>query len=71
MDADKRKQIFNTICEVVVDQEFVNSQADFYIQNCKVFTDAEENTHEYMKIFEEYVHIVDQAIDSQLSSQYE
>ena len=68
---DVQKQIFNAICEIVVEQDFVQSQADFYIQNCKEFTEDEENKHSYMKIFEEYVYIIDQAIESKLSAQFE
>ena len=69
--SESRNKIFSAICDIVVEQEFVQSQADFYIKNCKVFKDEEENSHEYMKIFEEYVYIIDQAIESKLSSDFE
>ena len=60
-------QIFSSICEIVAEEEFSNGQTDFYIQNCRIFTDQEENKHQYMKVFEEYIYIVDQAIDAKVS----
>ena len=64
-------EIFNSICEIMVDEDFVIGQTDFYIKNCKVFDDEDENKHEYMKIFEEYVYIIDQAIEAKLSNKYD
>ena len=68
---DVLNKIFSTICEIIAEEEFSNGQTDFYIKNCKVFNEDEENKHEYMKIFEEYVYIIDQAIDSKLAEKYD
>ena len=68
---DVLNKIFGTISDIIAEEEFSNGQTDFYIKNCKVFNEDEENKHEYMKIFEEYVYIIDQAIDSKLAEQYD
>lgn len=43
---------------------------DFHVKNCKIFSEEEENKHAYMDVFEEYVKLVDNAIDAQLKLTY-
>ena len=38
----------------------------FFQNNCKAFTDDEENRLEYTKIHEEYIYIIDEGIESKL-----
>ena len=58
--------IFNQVCEIITSEEFSDGQMDFHVKNCKIFTDDEENQHAYMDVFEEYVKLVDNAIDAEL-----
>lgn len=48
----------------MVDPEFNESQLNFYTGNCQVFTDDEENKHEYKDIHEQYILLLEQAIEA-------
>lgn len=50
----------------MTNEDFTNSQMDFYTANCKDFNDDEENKHSYMDIFEKYVKLIDASIDTHL-----
>ena len=43
---------------------------DFHVKKCQVFDADDENKHEHMEIFEEYVKLVDNAIDQDLYKKY-
>lgn len=64
------KDIYQKICEAVVDPDFNEGQMNFFTKNCLKFTDDEENRHEYKEIHEEYISILEQAIEAQLKQTY-
>ena len=43
---------------------------DFHVKKCQIFDADDENKHEYMDVFEEYVKLVDTAIDQDLYKKY-
>ena len=66
METSSKDEIFNAICEIITNEEFTNSQMDFYVANCKDFNDDDENKHSYMDVFEKYVKLIDASIDAHL-----
>jgi len=42
----------------------------FFEKNCSQFSDDEENKLEYTKIHEEYLYIIDEAIESKVREKY-
>ena len=67
---ESKNEIFALVCEIITSEEFTNGQMDFHVKNCKIFNEDEENKHEYMDVFEEYVKLVDNAIDSELYKKF-
>jgi hypothetical protein len=50
----------------VLDPEFNEGQITFFTKNSKQFSDDEENKHVYKEIHEEYIRILELAIDVQI-----
>jgi hypothetical protein len=46
------KDIYLKICDAVVDPDFNEGQMNFFTMNCSIFTNDEENKHEYKDIHE-------------------
>lgn len=67
---DKDTQIFNSVVDAVTQQEFQKATFEFMTKNSGQFDDNEENKLEYTNIYTEYVHILDQMIDSKLKESY-
>ena len=63
-------QIFNTLVDLVTSDSFQTSQAEFFEKHKDQFTDDEENRLEYKEIYENYVFIVDQVIDTKLQGKF-
>jgi len=43
---------------------------DFHVKKCLLFDEDEENKHDYADIFEDYVKLVDNAIDTELYKKF-
>ncbi len=43
MQQDKNSEIFNKICDIVINPEFNEVQINFFQKNCSVFTNDDEN----------------------------
>lgn len=67
---DKNKAIYAKICDLILDPEFNEGQINFFEKNCKQFTDDEENKHIYKEIHEEYIKILELAIEVQIKQTY-
>ena len=68
---ESKNQIFEAVCEIITTEEFANGQMEFHVKNCQVFDEADENKLEYTDIFELYVKMVEDAIDSELYKKFE
>lgn len=68
--SDKNKEIYMKLCDLVLDPEFNEGQQAFFEKNCKSFSDDEENKHIYKEIHEEYIKILEMAIDAQIKQSY-
>ena len=64
------QEIFAKICDLVIDPEFNEGQVNFFSKHCSKFTDDEENRHDYKDIHEEYITILEQAIEAVLKQSY-
>ena len=60
------KEIYAKVCEAIIDPEFNEGQINFFSKHCNTFTDDEENRHEYKEIHEEYITILEVAIEALL-----
>lgn len=58
--------VFNAISELITSTEFNQACVSFLTKHMDVFDEEEENKLEYSTIFEEYVQILEQVIDSKL-----
>lgn len=68
--SQENTQIFETIAELVTGIEFQDACVLFMEKHVEVFDEDEENKLEYSEVFEEYVKILEQIIDSQLFQKY-
>lgn len=60
-------QVFQEISELKADPQIIRGNMDFYEKNADVFDENEdENKLEYMTIYEEYLKINDDVIQSKL-----
>ena len=66
----KNKDIYTKICELVIDPEFNEGQIAFFEKNRHQFNDDEENKHHYKEIHEEYIKMLDLAIEVQIKQTY-
>jgi hypothetical protein len=64
------KEIYAKVCEAIIDPEFNEGQINFFSKHCHTFTDDEENRHEYKEIHEEYITILEVAIEALLKQHY-
>ena len=62
--------VFKTIAELVTATEFQEATYQYLDLHKEVFTDDDENKLEYTPIFENYVNILEQVIDSKLQQSY-
>lgn len=63
MDPLPHKQIFDSISSLIASEDFRSAQMEFVKQKCGVFEDTDENKLEYTPIYEEYLALVEQAIE--------
>ena len=70
-DSDKNLEIFKNIGEIITTQEFNTANADFFSLNASKFDDnADENKHEYMQLFEQYVSMADKILEAKLKQDH-
>ena len=63
--------IFEQISELVSSPDFTEAQMSFFEKHNQIFDEnEEENKHEYKEIFELYLSLMEQLIESQLQQQY-
>ena len=70
MTSEKNLAIYQKLCDLVLDPEFNEGQCAFFEKNHKHFSDDEENKHIYKEIHEEYIKILEMAIDAQIKQSY-
>ena len=68
--SDKNLAIFNEISDYIIDPEFSSAQATFFEKIHDKIEDTEENKLEYTQIFEEYVYILENIIESKLKANH-
>lgn len=54
----------------MADPQFNQAQMEFFTQHNSKFTNADENKLEYTTIHEEYIAIVEEAIESKLAIEF-
>jgi hypothetical protein len=59
----QNKDIYARICDLILDPEFNEGQINFFQKNHLQFSDDEENKHVYKEIHEEYIKILELAIE--------
>ena len=59
----QNQAIYAKLCDLVLDPEFIEGQINFFQTNCNQFSDDEENKHNYKEIHEEYIKILEYAIE--------
>ena len=59
--------VFRALQRLLAQDEFQDARLEFLNANLAKFEDAEENKLEYTSIYEAYVQIMDQLIDSKLA----
>jgi hypothetical protein len=64
------KEIFEGLVDIMTQQEFANSQQEFFDKNAKLFEDTEENKLEYTSIHTEYVYILDEVVEANLREKF-
>jgi hypothetical protein len=68
--SEKSKEIFKSICDLVIKPEFQKDQQGFFDQYSHQFDPKEENKLEYTPIYERYFEIVDKLIEARLIETY-
>jgi ADP-ribosylation factor 2-binding protein len=68
--SNKSKDIFKSICDLVVKPEFLEDQQAFFDKYSDQFDPNEENKLEYTPIYEKYVEIVEKIIEAKLQDNY-
>ena len=63
---DTNTQVFNKICEIVLQPDFSDARFQFFEKNKDTFEDCEENKLEHTNIFKEYIMILEQIIETKL-----
>jgi ADP-ribosylation factor 2-binding protein len=63
-------EIFRTICQLVTRDDFVQAQAEFYKAHSATFEDSDENKLEYTPIYESFVHLLENLIESKLNQEF-
>ena len=64
--SSQNMKVFNSITDVVTKPDFTDSCYQFMDKHKDTFTDDEENKLEYTEIFDQYIKILQQSIDSHL-----
>ena len=64
MEAKRNSEIFGLICNLITAEDFQTGQVNFFEKNCQVFTDDEENKHEYKNIHESYIALIDDILEA-------
>ena len=64
--SDENNQIFKRVCELIATEDFNIGQMTFFQRNCHAFSDEDENAHATKNIHEEYIQLIDSAIEAQL-----
>lgn len=67
---DTNAKIFEAICHLVVQAEFLTKQNDFFKANYTTFDGEEENKLEHTEVFNKYVEIMDSDIDQKLNANF-
>ena len=67
---DTNLKIFEAICHLVVQSDFLTKQNDFFKENYKMFDGEEENRLEHTDVFNKYVAIMDSDIEQKLNATF-
>ena len=63
--------VFNAISELMTDPDWVTANQEFFAQHCDIFdANVEENKHEYKQIFEEFLKVQEDVIESRLKEKF-
>ena len=68
--SSKNKEIFGSICDLVVKPDFLDGQQEFISQYHSVFDIQDENKLEYTQIYERYVEALERLIEHKLQQDY-
>ena len=68
-DTNKNLTIFQNVANIIATTEFNEANAEFFKLHSHKFSDDEENKHEYMQLFEEYLSLAEKAIESKLKEE--
>ena len=63
---NKNREIYEKISQLILEEEFHQGQMNFFNKNCHAFSEDEENKHEYKDIHEEYIRLLELAIEVQI-----
>jgi hypothetical protein len=64
--SQKHKEIFTEIGNLLVKQDFIQAQFDFFEKTKDTFEDCEENKLEHTTIYNDYCMILDEIIEAKL-----
>ncbi|KAI8899334.1 ADP-ribosylation factor-like 2-binding protein, partial [Globomyces pollinis-pini] len=67
----KFDRIIGELEDILMDEDFLDYQRDYFGKHCSLFANDEENKLEYMNIFEEYTNHVEAYIANKLKSRIE
>ena len=65
------KTIFGHIANLMSQDEFLKAHNEFIVANCRTFSEDEENKHEYHEVYNNYVKIIEDAIEGELKTQFD
>ena len=67
---DTNSKIFQSISDIVIQQDFTDAQHMFFEKNKDTFEDTEENKLEHTTIFQDYLCILEQIIEAKLKETF-
>ena len=67
---EQDKKIFEAIANLMTQDEFLKANSEFLHNKCGIFEDTEENKLEYTIVYNDYVQIMEQAIEGELKTSY-
>jgi len=61
---DSTMKVFNVLKSIMWEKEFLEANQSFFVKNCDIFEDIEENKLEYTNIYNEYLMIIEEVLES-------
>ena len=68
--SQKDTEIFDNIADLITKDTFSSAIAEFMKENCQKFEDSDENKLEYTAIYESYVEILEDMIETKLFEKF-